>query len=305
MDNADVPPITVVISTRNRGDSVVRTIRTILLNGYPRWELRIVDQSEDDLTERALQPFFGDRRVRYIRSGTKGLSTGRNLGISGAQSEFIAITDDDCEVPTNWLRDLVAALAVDSRIGIVYGSVLSGPHDRAVGFVPAYLPTKAYLAHSLGELHLMGGISACMGLRRSLWQALGGFDAMLGAGAPFKAAEEIDLSIRALLAGYVVCETPNVMVIHHGFRTWDQGRTLISGYLYGIGAMLVKHLKCGHWSVIQLLLRLVWRWTFRGPIVDLGHRPPRWLRLAAFVQGFAAGATMPLDGRTGHYVCRR
>jgi glycosyltransferase involved in cell wall biosynthesis len=50
MDKTDQPKVTVVISTRNRGDRILKTIQTILLNDYPHFELRVVDQSDDDLT---------------------------------------------------------------------------------------------------------------------------------------------------------------------------------------------------------------------------------------------------------------
>jgi GT2 family glycosyltransferase len=300
MDKMNTPPITVLICTRNRGDCIVNTIRTILLNDYPNFELMIVDQSEDDLTESSLQPFIGNPRVRYLRTATKGLSVARNLAITTTQSEFIATTDDDCETSTNWLKELVAAFALDNRIGIVFGNVLSGPHDPNTGFISSYVRHEPFLARNIFEKHRVEGISACMGLRRTVWQRIGGFDEMFGVGAPFKAAEELDFTIQALRTGYFVYETPNVTVIHHGFRTWEQGKTLIKGYLYGIGAMFAKHLKCGHWSIIQVLLHLAWRWAFEHPVVDFGHRPSRWLRLNAFVRGFLIGLYYPVNEKSGH-----
>jgi GT2 family glycosyltransferase len=264
----------------------------------------VVDQSEDDATEASLQLFLANPRMRYIRSATKGVSTGRNIGIANAQSELIAITDDDCEVPANWLQELVAAFTVDRRIGIVFGNVLPGPHDRALGFIPAYVRKEPFLARSIREKPQVEGISACMGLGRSVWQVLGGFDPMLGIGAPLKSGAESDLTIRALLAGYYVYEAPNVAIIHHGFRTWEQGWPVIRRYWYGTGAMLVKHLKCGHWSVLQLLLRLAWRWAFGQSRVgaSLGNRPYKLLRLSSFVRGFMAGGFIPVDRITGHYM---
>jgi hypothetical protein len=101
-----------------------------------------------------------------------------------------------------------------------------------------------------------------------------------------------------------VYETPNVAVTHHGFRTWGEGQILIKGYLYGIGAMFAKHLKCGYWSVIHVLLHLAWRWAFGHPVVDFGHRPPRGIRLNAFVKGFLEGLSYPVNKKTGHYLER-
>jgi len=298
----DPPPVTVVVSTRNRSEYILKTVQSILLNDYPSFEVIVVDQSDNDLTETALKPILHRPHLRYLKTPTRGLSVGRNLAISTTQSQFIAITDDDCETPTNWLRELVSSFAVDRRTGIIIGNTLPASHDRTAGFIPAYVRSEPFLARGIHEKHRVEGISACMGLRRSLWQVLGGFDEMLGAGSPFKSAEEIDFTIRALLAGYFVYETPDVVVVHYGFRTWEQGQVLIHGYLYGIGAMFMKHLKCGHWGVIQVLLHLLWRWAFKHPVVDFGHRPPRWLRLTGFVQGFLAGALHPVDKTTGLYL---
>ena len=200
MDKTDQPKITVVISTRNRGDRIVKTIQTILLNDYPHFELRIIDQSEDDMTEASLRPFLDNSRFHYLRSPTQGISAGRNLGIRHTQSEFIALTDDDCETPKNWLRELVTAFTFDHRIGIVFGNTLPGPHDRTVGFISGYVRNEPFPSQSILEKHRVEGTGACMGLRRSVWPVLGGFDEMLGTRALFKSAEETDLTIRALVA---------------------------------------------------------------------------------------------------------
>jgi glycosyltransferase involved in cell wall biosynthesis len=301
MPEACQKTISVVISTRNRGGQVARAIETILANDYPNYEVIVVDQSDNTLTEASLQLFHTNRHLRYLKSATQGISTGRNLGIAMASGELIAITDDDCEVPTNWLQELSAAFDVDQRIGIVFGNVLAEAHDRTAGFVPSYERREPSVARSIREKHRVEGISACMGIRRSAWQILGGFDQMLGTGAPFRSASETDLAIRALLAGHWIYETPRLAVTHRGFRTWQQARPLIRGYLFGIGAMLAKQLKCGHWSVAHVILQLGWRWAVARPVVDLGDRPHRVLRLKSFVHGFVIGARTAVDKTTGHY----
>lgn len=295
MARLDEPPITVVIATRDRGERVVGAVTSVQSNAYPDWELIVVDQSRDDRTEAALRRFSDDARIRYLRSPTRGVSHGRNIGIDQARTELVAITDDDCEVSSDWLRALAAAFATHERIGVVFGNVLPGPHDRALGFIPAYVRDARFCARGMRDKHQVEGMSACMGLRRSVWQVLGGFDPMLGVGAPFKSAAESDLTIRALLAGYFGYETPDVAVVHHGFRTWAEGRALIHRYWYGTGAMFAKHAKRGHWSVLRLLLQLAWRWAFgRSRVADsLGGDRYRALRLWSFIRGFAAGWRTP------------
>ena len=299
---ADFPAVTVVISTRNRGEGIVETIETILLNDYPDFEVRVIDQSDGDTTATALQQFLNDPRFLYVRTTSRGLSAGRNLGIQGARNELIAITDDDCRTPADWLRELTFAFGVDQRIGVVFGNINPGPHDSGRGFIMSYRRKESFLARSIYDKHRVECLAACMGVRKSAWLALGGFDELLGAGAPFLAAEELDFTIRALMAGYYVYESPAFSVSHLGFRTVEQGRTLIAGYLFGIGAAFVKHLRYRPWPIFLLLFRLAGRWALSHPAVDFGRYPPRWLRLRAFVRGLLAGAIHPVDPATGLYA---
>jgi len=60
---ANAPAITVVIPTRDRGDSILLPIRTLLENDYDRFEVRIVDQSESNATATSVAPFLVDPRV--------------------------------------------------------------------------------------------------------------------------------------------------------------------------------------------------------------------------------------------------
>lgn len=301
-NDTPAPKISVVISTRDRGESVAATLESILRNDFPCFEIRVIDQSADGRTERALQPFLSDHRLCYERSATRGLAAGRNAGIAGADGALIAVTDDDCVVPSNWLREIAAAFASDCRIGIVLGNMMPAPHDRRAGFVQGYVRQQPFLAQSLREMDRIEGVGACMAFRRNMWNELGGFDEMLGAGAPFKSAEETDLYVRALLGGFMILETPRVFVTHYGFRTWEQSRPLIRGYISGRTAMYVKHFKSGNWRVIYPCLHLVWRWAFGRPVVDLGHVPSRWLRLKGFADGLVMGMLTPVDRTSCLYV---
>jgi GT2 family glycosyltransferase len=283
--------MTVVIATRNRGASVARTVASVLDNALPRYEVAVVDQSEDDRTTTAVEPFLEDPRVRYRRTATCGLSRAHNLALAAAATELVAITDDDCEVPGDWLLRLAAAFARDERIGIVFGNVLPAAHDPTAGFVPGYVRRAPFLARSLRDKPHVDGMGACMGLRRSLWARLGGFDERFGAGAAFRAANEGDLVIRALGAGWFVYETPACWVVHHGFRNRSEARALVRGYSFGTGAMMAKHVRAGTPGTWRLLGLMAWRWA-RGrahSAVRFGGGRHRLLRLDAFVRGFAAG----------------
>ena len=119
------PLVTVVIPTRNRASDVVRSVRAMLANDGPTFEVRVVDQSDDDSTHDALRGLLADVRLTYLRSPERGVSSARNLGCATARGTLIGFTDDDCEPSPGWVADIVAAFGLDPEIGMVFGSVLA------------------------------------------------------------------------------------------------------------------------------------------------------------------------------------
>lgn len=294
--------MTAVVCTRNRGPMVATAVRSILANDHPDFELIVVDQSTNELTQAALCEFTSNPRLRYVRSHERGLSNARNLGIGLARSEKVAMTDDDCTVPPDWLTRMERALDHSKPVAIVIGNVFAAPYDRSKGFVPNYTQSSSFLANSVRDKHRIEGMAACMGIRADACMKLNGFDPSLGAGSRFHSADETDIIIRALLAGYRVLETPEVVVTHQGLRTWDEADLIVYNYLYGIGATIAKHIRSGNWSITYVVAALAGRWMFGHPVMDYGFQPGRRVRLFGFLSGFKAGVSTSVDKRTGHFV---
>jgi GT2 family glycosyltransferase len=300
---AEAPPVpfTVVLSTRNRAAAAARAARAILASSHPSFTLTIVDQSDDGATRDALDEALRDPRATWIAAPPRGLAAARNAGVARSTTPLVAFTDDDCEPEPGWLSSFGAAFDADPGVGVVFGSVEAAPYDRDAGFVPAYRVARSHTVRALAGKASVEGIGACMAIRRSTWERLGGFDEQFGSGGPLRAAEDNDFAIRALIAGIAVHETPAVVVVHAGFRRWDEGAETIRGYMTGLGAVNAKMLRLAGWRAARPLASLAWRWLARGPVVDLNHRPPRLLRLRAFLGGAWRGMRAPIDARTGHF----
>lgn len=299
-----VVPVSVIISTRNRGSSIVVTIESILQNDYPDFELLVVDQSVNNLTEIAIQPFRAKPHFRYIRTASKGLGVGHNLGISQAKNELIAITDDDCSVSANWLHEVARAFELNPQPGVIFGNVEPCFYDLKSGYVPVFERDSPYLLTSVRDNLYRGlGIGACMALKKSVWQAVQGFDQMLGPGSPRGSLEDRDFAIRALLAGYYVYHTPALKVTHYGFRYNKELRYLAFGDWLGFGNCYAKYLKCGHWQLSYYMLRqmwlgqAVWRFLLKLKWV-LKYRRLNITPVGSFWFGFFSGLVAPVDYNT-------
>jgi GT2 family glycosyltransferase len=301
-DRQPSPSVVVIIATRNRGSSAVRTVQSILANPYPSFKVLVIDQSDTTSTEEALTPFKTDDRFTYIYTKIIGLAHAHNLGISQSSSELIAITDDDCEVPANWLDRIVAAFEQNETVGMLFGNTLATPHNAGEGFVPEYKITTARLLQSSWRVSRARGMGACMALRRKAWLEVGGFDGMMGCGAPMQSGEDADMALRLNLKGYRVLETPQVQVLHYGYRTFAEGRQTVYRDAFGVGASLAKPLRLGHFSLLPLFLYEFFWLTLRPIIWNVvrWHRPFRFTMVRGFVAGVKAALTSPV----GAVYCR-
>jgi GT2 family glycosyltransferase len=251
--------VSVIVATRNRGNSIIATIKSILQNQYPFFELLIIDQSENDLTQKAIQPFLSDRRIRYFKTNTRGLGISHNLGVNLALNEIIALTDDDCTVSPNWISTIIEAFKINDRIGIVFGKVLSSKYNHKAGYIPVFERNEATLLQNIKSNLFLGlGIGASLALRKSVWLLVKGFDEMLGPGSPLGSLEDRDFAIRVLLAGYFVYYTPKVIVVHYGFRPNKLLPKQAFEDWLGFGANYAKYLKCGHWSITYYMVGQMW-----------------------------------------------
>jgi glycosyltransferase involved in cell wall biosynthesis len=296
--------ISAAICTRNRPDDLLRAVRSVLdSDDGVDIELIVVDQSDDDSTRDALRQFDGDGRLRYVRSSGRGVGLSRNEAAAAARGPIIAYTDDDCEVPPRWLRDVRDAFA-DPRVGIVFSSVIAAPFDYTAGTTPATGYARTQVFRSNLAYSRTSGMGAGLSIRRGCLDAVSGFDRMLGPGSPLYSGEDLDIGIRALLRGWSVMEAPSIGVVHHGFRDLDAYRHLLARDWAAAGAVQAKFVKAGRLSILpRVAYDLVYRigWQGLSPLLR-GKKPTGVRKAAAFGRGFWKGLRTPVDPASLHFI---
>jgi GT2 family glycosyltransferase len=300
-----VAPVTCVIGTRNRGGAIALAARSVLANDHPALRLIVVDQSIDDASEQALREFQSDPRFDYVRTSSVGVSRARNEGLALASTDIVCLTDDDCEVPPTWLRDMQKLFVTYPKVIAAFCSVRAGPYNAQEGFIPTYeCAGTRVIGHSSAK-RTARGMGAGLALRRQEMMELGGFDEEMGPGARFPACEDGDIIVRALMRGYQVCETDRTHVIHHGVRTWQQGKELSKRDWVGIGAACAKPLRAGEWAFAPAALYELLVKGMGPPLKDLlrGRTPRGSARAMHFLNGFVRGMLTPIDRE--HIVFQR
>jgi glycosyltransferase involved in cell wall biosynthesis len=280
-------PISVVIATRNRAQSIVGCLgsfATVALQGVGSWELIVVDNGSTDATAAVVEA-CGRRHalpLRYVSEQQVGVSAARNAGIEAARYPIIAFTDDDCVPDATWLGNISSAFAADPALGIVCGRVdLYDPRDAPIAIRP--YDDRQHVT-SLAAIRSRG-IGCNMAVAKTVIDDVGGFDESFGPGTWCRAAEDHELYYRALRANHKIVFDPKIRIRHaHGRRDPQVIDAINRQYARGYGALLGKHIRRGD--------RLLWQtayWEVRASVLGARRGAARTSRFGAgnFLLGLA------------------
>ncbi len=307
------PSVSVIVCTRNRATHILHTASTILASDYPDFELLVVDESANDATADALAPLKSSA-LRYFRIAGHGKATALNYALRHARGQFLALTDDDCEMAPDCLAALAAAFRADPEVAIVFGDVAASPYDSTQEHIPkCRIPQSNTIrrpTHFLqmsvkrGAPWLNFGIGANMAIRSATLRTIEGWDPCVGPGEKFSSGDDHDLAFRMLLAGSAVHFCHRARVIHHGIRRLDSIAHDARRVGRGFGASCIKHLKCG--ALYHGAARTV-PFHFVRLCVELlhGRRSDSASFIRGWMSGFFTGLCHPVDRKTRRFEdCR-
>ena len=253
--------VSILICTRNRAASLARTLQSLLAldwnQSYER-EIVIVDNGSTDDTRATIEQFIERHPslMRYVYEARTGLSIARNTALRHSDGEIVAFTDDDVLVAPDWCDELHREFAADSQLCILGGRILLARS----GLQPVTIKTdeQRRVFHSPRDFNEVYGANTAF--RRALFEAVGVFDARLGAGCFHASGEEADVIYRGLQAGFAGLYAPNVLVHHdHGRTTLAEVLRLEYGYGKGLSGFTMKHILRGDREAARILY-----WSLAG-----------------------------------------
>lgn len=112
--------LSIVTPVYEREALLLRTIRSVLPQDDPAWEMIVVDDGSRVSPEPAVRA-FGDERLRFVRhERNRGVSPARNTGVAAARGEFVLFLDSDDELlpgAVATIRRRVEAVRADADVG--------------------------------------------------------------------------------------------------------------------------------------------------------------------------------------------
>jgi glycosyltransferase involved in cell wall biosynthesis len=300
-------PISVVVCTRDRPDSIGPTLDSIARQRSQAVEVLVVDQSKGERTRQVVDEFQAKiAQLRYLHLERPGLSHAYNTAIRATTAPLLAFTDDDAAAPPDWLDSIAAAFTGHPGVDLVYGQVLIPDElverENRDGVTPGLpIPRRRLLDRAHG--FEVFGMGANFAARRRLFEEVGGFDEMLGGGAPLQSSQDFDFGYRVYRSGRSTLLEPDVVVYHYGFRSHDEWPATVRSYGVGVGGFYFKHVRLGDAYAARLLVQTLLGSTARW-LKRLVRRQPattQWAFVRNIVRGMLRSTRYPVDRRLRVY----
>jgi len=239
------PKVSVIVVNFNGKSYLEACLRSIVSQGYPDFEVILVDNNSSDGSVGYVRQRFPD--VLIVENAKNlGYAAGINSGIGRASGVYFAVLNHDTEVRKDWLAPMVRFLEANpnaaavtpksllyrqrERVGVMGLNV----HVTGLGFVRALNRRDVGLSTAPFSVAAVSGSSFLV--RREVVEKMGGLDEH-----NFMYYDDVDMSWLIRLMGYELYCVP-VSVVYHEY-TLKMSSQKLFWLEYGRWSALLSYLK--------------------------------------------------------------
>ena len=247
----------IIVPVFNRPDEVRELCDSLCRQTFKDFEVIIVEDGSTTPCKDVCDKYADILSLYYFSKENSGPGQSRNYGAERANGEWLIVLDSDVVLPPDYLT------AVDQFL-TSHHSPLTTHHSLFTAFGgpdaahPSFTPVQKAISYSMTSFFTTGGIrggkgkkldkffprSYNMGIRREVYQELGGFTKM-------RFGEDIDFSYRIVEAGYKTALIPEAWVWHK--RRTDFRKFFRQVYNSGIARINLEKRHPGTMKLVHLL----------------------------------------------------
>ena len=266
----------IIVPVFNRPDEVDELLESLCKQEVKDFEVIIVEDGSKTPCKDACDKYAGILDLHYYYKENSGPGQSRNYGAERAKGQWLIVLDSDVVLPKDYLASVNEKLEMGneklkclnekcqqqdnaqphSSFLIPHSSFCDawGGPDAAH---PDFTPVQKAISYSMTSFFTTGGIrggkakldkfyprSYNMGVRREVYQQLGGFSKM-------RFGEDIDFSYRIVEAGYKTALIPEAWVWHK--RRTDFRKFFRQVYNSGIARINLEKRHPGTLKLVHLL----------------------------------------------------
>lgn len=188
----------IIVPVYNRPDEVDELLRSLTGQTMKDFEVLIVEDGSQRDCREVVEKYKPQLNLKYFAKPNSGPGQSRNYGAQRAQGDMLIVLDSDVVLPQGYMK------AVDDEMRRQPAVAFGGPDASH----PSFTNVQKAISYSMTSFFTTGGIrggkkkldkfyprSFNMGIRRDVYQQLGGFSRM-------RFGEDIDFSYRIVEAGH-------------------------------------------------------------------------------------------------------
>jgi cellulose synthase/poly-beta-1,6-N-acetylglucosamine synthase-like glycosyltransferase len=178
----ELPSLSVIIAAHNEAENLRRFLPSVLNQKYPDFEvLLVLDRCTDESLEvaREWKSRFPHLRIVEINEQKPGWASKKlaiSHGVGAARHDMLVFTDADCEVESNWLKEVAGhAKGRSIVLGLGYYFRYPGLLNAFIRFETLYAAFQYIGFAGLGFPYM--GVGRNLAYRKSFFLEKGGFAA--------------------------------------------------------------------------------------------------------------------------------
>src|SRR5262245_42758452 len=209
-----VPNISVIIPVYNGAAYLNSCLQAVAASNYRCYECIVVDDGSTDGGRNIAAQFPMSVRVVHLAEGPRGPAYARNRGAEAARGAILFFLDADIVLSSGALRRVANQFQERTDVAAVFGSYDRRP--AVAGVVSKYRNLLHHFVHQNGNREASTFWAGCGAIRRSVFEAIGGFDERR-----FRrpSIEDIELGYRLRQSGYRILLDKGLQGTH--LKSWN------------------------------------------------------------------------------------
>lgn len=228
---AETPSVTIIIANYNglsfASPNLKDCLAAVASQDFLNFEIVIVDNDSTDGSSQFVMDNY--RSVKILRLNRNyGFVHANNIGLRDAKGRYIILLNNDAQPDKAWLRELVTQAEAHPEFSILCSIQLPDQEPDKTRDIDVYGGVRVHQqkSNSLLVPSLFASGASCL-IRRQWLNRLGYlFDESYGS-----FGEDLDLSIRTVLAGGRIAYVKSSFVWHRPGSTWKGMKKLNSPFL--------------------------------------------------------------------------
>lgn len=267
------PPVSIIVPAYNEEVNAGSSLHNLLLCDYPDFNIIFVDDGSSDRTYEIVSAEFANHpKVKVLTKFNGGKSSALNYGIEHTNAPYVVCIDADTKLLPNAVSQLMHNF-MDEKVGAVAGIVKVGNEVnlltkwQSIEYTVSQNFDRKGFAYTNCITVVPGAIGA---FKKSVVEEVGGF-------TTDTLAEDCDITMRILRAGYIVANEPNAIALTESPETLKMFFKQRQRWTFGVMQTFWKHkdalfnnrYKSLAWIALPDILLFKYIIPFFSPIGDL------------------------------------